>query len=219
MACHFSSFVLPPTATLAPLPHSSASTPSGPVTALTTTLAAAPVPHTFTTRLPSFWNAAVLTVAPNPALTRFVLVDPRANTSSSAHVNGHGSGAGLAPTDLFMIEARRHACLADLIRAGTPVMPRTRAHTMGSSSPGPPLLAEGSADSAASAKMGKKRESGMGLGIVGVGVGAEASGGGSSRAGASAAGCSSPTAGVHPSWVGSPPSWSGKGKAKAKGRW
>ncbi|KAG5650036.1 hypothetical protein H0H81_000999, partial [Sphagnurus paluster] len=165
----FSPFILPPTTTAAPLPQSPASTPSGPVTALTTALAAAPALHTFTTRLPSVWNAAILTVAANPTLTRVVLVDPRANTSSSTYGN---SSAGLAPTGLFMMEARRHARLVDLIRAGTPAMPRTRAHTMGSPTPSPPLPADGAHPAApgASAKMGNKREGAVGLGILGVGV-------------------------------------------------
>ncbi|KIK57447.1 hypothetical protein GYMLUDRAFT_229341 [Collybiopsis luxurians FD-317 M1] len=88
---------------------------SGPMSLLTTALAKSPSLHTFATHVPNVWNETILCVSQNPSLQKIVLGDPR---------------RGVMITGLFMSEARRHARLADLIKAGTPMI-RTRSHSLG----------------------------------------------------------------------------------------
>ncbi|KAG5349903.1 hypothetical protein C0989_001338 [Termitomyces sp. Mn162] len=112
----------PTSPTLPPLsftpPPSQPST--GPISSLASALAASPALHTFSTHLPSVWNTAIATIASNPALQRIALVQ---NTP-----------AAIPGTGLFLMEARRHPRLAELIAAGTPII-RSRAHTLGTRVP------------------------------------------------------------------------------------
>ncbi|KAF5391041.1 hypothetical protein D9757_003959 [Collybiopsis confluens] len=101
----------------APLTDSPPSSPvrSGPMSLLTTALSKSPSLHTFATHVPNIWNEAILCVSQNPSLQQIVLGDPR---------------IGVMITGLFMSEARKHARLVELIKAGTPMI-RTRAQTLG----------------------------------------------------------------------------------------
>ncbi|KAG5645373.1 hypothetical protein DXG03_006326 [Asterophora parasitica] len=224
-----------------PAPHrpTSATTTTGPISALTQALARAPALHTFTTHLPSVWNAAVLTISTNPSLERIGLLDGRCNTphtpglllpSPAGAVLSPTCGTGIVGTGLFLMEARRHVRLAELIRAGTPLM-RGRAHTMGtvasgaasaatatSSSdaagtpPPPPPLTTTTTGAVPGVGLAlRKRPSGVGLGLgVAVAVSADVcapaptTGNGITGSGA-----------VNPSWIGSPrPAAKGKGKGR-----
>lgn len=116
----------------------------GPITAMTHSLSTRPKLHTFSTLLPSVWNESILRVSTNPALERIILGDgqsvySRGNTWSgtdfyaapvSASIpvgpyfdsGNHGQGSILG-TGLFLMQARKHARLSELIRAGTYVSP------------------------------------------------------------------------------------------------
>ena len=138
--------------------------PEGPITSLTHALITRPKLRTFCTLLPSLWNETILRVSSNPNLECIVLGDgayrPRehthARTTSLTGKNFDGGVAydgGIVGTGLFLMQAKNHARLSDLIRAGTYVshsisyslysllfsmysqssrsIMRTRAHTMG----------------------------------------------------------------------------------------
>ena len=78
--------------------------------------------HTFSTYLPSLWNAAILCVSHNPALQRIVLGDGREPMDPYTYLGGAGeagSPAAIVGTGIFLMEARKHARLGELIRAGT----------------------------------------------------------------------------------------------------
>ncbi|KAG6901411.1 hypothetical protein C0995_012301 [Termitomyces sp. Mi166 len=107
-----------PFSSFSPAPH-------GPIAALASALASAPALHSFSTHLPSVWNAAIAAIASNPALHRICLTT---NSPSSPAIPGTG---------LFLMEARRHPRLAELITAGTPII-RSRAHTLGAPPPPAP---------------------------------------------------------------------------------
>ncbi|KAF8066675.1 hypothetical protein FPV67DRAFT_1495892 [Lyophyllum atratum] len=208
----FSPFAFPSNTTS--FPKTPATPGSGPVSLLAAALAAAPNLHAFTTHLPSVWNAAILAVSANPHLERIVLATPNANAGTSSGYGkgqGCGYGQGIIGTGLFLMEARRHQRLGELIRAGTPII-RTRAHTMGTPSPSPsPPPSSSSAPAVVGKKAGmEKRESGVGLGLrIDTGV----------TPGGSGSGSVSAVGGVCPSWLGrAGASAAGKGKGKGKGK-
>ncbi|KAF8962134.1 hypothetical protein BDZ97DRAFT_1759534 [Flammula alnicola] len=136
----------------------------GPITALTHSLSTRPKLHTLSTLLPSVWNETILRVSTNPSLQRIILGDGTGGGREQSHSRGvTWSGKdfyaapvcatlsngpvvegnhGIASTGLFLLQAKKHARLTDLIRVGTSIT-RTRAQTMGtmgipmSSSPTP----------------------------------------------------------------------------------
>ncbi|KAG6853277.1 hypothetical protein C0991_005548 [Blastosporella zonata] len=152
---------------------------SGPITALANALASSSSLHTFSTQLPSVWNTAIATIASNPRLERIVLAPACSVPSYSSPLASYpkysnwdsdiGQGysnsivtPALPGTGLFLMEARRHPRLAELIGAGTPII-RSRAHTLGTQrSPPPPSP---SAGASATSTSPSKRESGVGLGL------------------------------------------------------
>ncbi|GLB40965.1 hypothetical protein LshimejAT787_0901800 [Lyophyllum shimeji] len=151
------------------------STPgTGPVSQLSSALAAAPHLHTFTTHLPSVWNTSILSVSANPRLERIALLSPTCNPPLSSYscLNHDTTQQAIVPTGLFLMEARRHQRLGELIKAGTPII-RTRAHTMGTPSPSPspppppPPTTTSCVPSTSNTTAGGmgKRESGVGLGL------------------------------------------------------
>jgi hypothetical protein len=104
--------------------------------------------HTFTTQLPSVWNAAILNISANPRLERIILSDgsyessfpedpfyPCHLPSTKAFLppwrtipfSAQNSNAGVVGTGLFLMEARKHPRLSELIRAGM-LVTRGRAH-------------------------------------------------------------------------------------------
>ncbi|EIW75605.1 hypothetical protein CONPUDRAFT_169396 [Coniophora puteana RWD-64-598 SS2] len=94
-----------------------------PSRALGDALAHAPRLHTLRAQLPALWNDVVLRASDAPALERVVLY--------TAPAGGHlapADGAVLA-TGMYISEARKHARLGALIKAGTSMI-RTRAHTL-----------------------------------------------------------------------------------------
>ncbi|KAJ6598344.1 hypothetical protein DFH09DRAFT_1394532 [Mycena vulgaris] len=98
---------------------------------LTNALAAAPALHTLRTPPPALWAPPFLAVAANPALRRICLdsASPSSPSSSPAPRARPPLASGL-----FLVEARKHARLSELIRAGTPVIGggwRGRAWTVG----------------------------------------------------------------------------------------
>jgi len=121
---------------MASLPVSLSPAQLGPISSLTHALRTRPSLHTFSTQLPSVWNNAILSVSQNEALERIVLGDGHEPTSPHLGRGGYGTGRNMVPgTGLFLTEARKHPRLAELIRAGTPII-RSRAHTMGTVSIG-----------------------------------------------------------------------------------
>jgi len=110
-----------------------------PITALTLALSTRPRLHTFSTLLPSVWNEAILRVSNNPALERIILGD--GSVGMREQTQGRGvtwSGTdfyaapvsasipaapalegSIAGTGLFLMQARKHTRLSELIRAGT----------------------------------------------------------------------------------------------------
>lgn len=135
-------------------PPTSQHTSIGPTTQLSTALAHAPNLHTFTTQLPSVWNVAILTISTNPSLQRIIFSDGSYESSfpdDPFHAYplppaemflppwraipfspsaDQGSSMGVGGTGLFLMEARRHPRLSELIRAGT-WMTRARTNAMG----------------------------------------------------------------------------------------
>ena len=97
----------------------------GPITSLTHALITRPKLRTFCTLLPSLWNETILRISSNPNLECIVLGDGtyrHARSTSLYFDNGPafdaGSG-GIVGTGLFLTQAKKHARLSDLIRAGT----------------------------------------------------------------------------------------------------
>ena len=106
----------------------------GPITSLTRSLSTRPKLHTFCTLLPSLWNETILRVSANPALERIILGDGTlarggewsgkdfyAAPVSSCLPTGpyFETNQGIVGTGLFFVQARKHARLSELIRAGT----------------------------------------------------------------------------------------------------
>ncbi|KIM43774.1 hypothetical protein M413DRAFT_388504 [Hebeloma cylindrosporum] len=147
-----------------------------PITALTLALSTRPRLHTFSTLLPSVWNEAILRVSNNPALERIILGDGTGTGGGGGQSHyHHGKGAtmwsgkdfyaapvgasmpaapvfegSIAGTGLFLMQARKHTRLSELIRAGTSIM-RTRAQTMGTLAAAPNFPSASSSGSAAAA--------------------------------------------------------------------
>ncbi|KAH9475855.1 hypothetical protein JR316_0011415 [Psilocybe cubensis] len=140
----------------------------GPITALTQSLSTRPNLQTFCTLLPSVWNEVILRVSANPSLERIILGDGHSqNIRSSPFTNSRSStptwsskdhyagpvSVGLPPswphfematsgvmgTGLFMLQAKKHPRLTELIRAGTSIT-RPRAQTLDHSSPPLPII-------------------------------------------------------------------------------
>jgi hypothetical protein len=128
---------------------------AGPTAQLVHSLAYhAPSLRTFATQLPAVWNNAILTVSRNPNVEKVVLTSGAASvnapsypayacqppTSGSvtfphkAHLHAPvvqpAHVSGIPSSGLFMMEAKRHPRLTELIKAGTPFA-RTRARTVG----------------------------------------------------------------------------------------
>ncbi|KAJ6598340.1 hypothetical protein DFH09DRAFT_1131553 [Mycena vulgaris] len=101
---------------------------------LTAALAGAPALHTLRTPPPAVWSPPFLAVAANPALRRICLdAAPPSPPSSFAAPSAPRARPPLA-SGLFLVEARKHTRLSELIRAGTPVIGggwRGRAWTVG----------------------------------------------------------------------------------------
>lgn len=99
----------------------------GPITSLTHALITRPKLRTFCTLLPSLWNETILRVSSNPNLECIVLGDgtsrpTHARPTSLSGSNGFdydGGSGGIVGTGLFLMQARKHPRLSDLIRAGT----------------------------------------------------------------------------------------------------
>ncbi|KAG0704025.1 hypothetical protein DFH29DRAFT_914210 [Suillus ampliporus] len=74
-------------------------------------------------QLPAIWNELFLVISQNSALEQIAL---------------YAEGAdGILHTTMYMIEAKKHARLSELIKAGTSFI-RTRAHTTAAAVPSPP---------------------------------------------------------------------------------
>jgi len=126
--------------------HQSLPELQGPISSLTHALTTRPKLRTFCTLLPSLWNETILRISSNPNLECIVLGDGASRLREQTHVRKidsnfeHDGSYGIVGTGLFLMQARKHARLSDLIRAGTSIM-RTRAQTLGhasSPSPSPP---------------------------------------------------------------------------------
>ncbi|KAH7890463.1 hypothetical protein F5I97DRAFT_1798635 [Phlebopus sp. FC_14] len=79
-------------------------------------LSSSPRLHTIRAQLPAVWNTLLLVISSNPALDKIMLYSEPM------------FGYAVLGTGLYMLEARKHARLSDLIKAGTSII-RTRAHT------------------------------------------------------------------------------------------
>jgi hypothetical protein len=139
--------------------------PEGPISSLTHALTTRPKLRTFCTLLPSLWNESILRISSNPNLECIVLGDGASRLREQTHIRKidsnfeHDGSYGIVGTGLFLMQARKHARLSDLIWAGTYVffscfffslyltyrlhrsIMRTRAQTLGnasSPSPSPP---------------------------------------------------------------------------------
>ena len=138
----------------------------GPISSLAHALTTRPKLRTFCTLLPSLWNESILRISSNPNLECIVLGDGTSRLREQTHVRKidsnfeYDGSYGIVGTGLFLMQARKHARLSDLIRAGTYVffclliffslyltfqlsrsIMRTRAQTLGntpSPSPSPP---------------------------------------------------------------------------------
>ncbi|KAG6867836.1 hypothetical protein C0993_010470 [Termitomyces sp. T159_Od127] len=209
-----------PTSSFHPFSAFSASAPpsgpSGPITALATALAAAPALHTFSTHLPSVWNASIASVASNPALERICLYP------ASSRPDAAPGPAAIPGTGLFLMEARRHPRLAELIAAGTPII-RSRAHTLGSAAAAAAAAAPAPATTTTTTTTQQQKPA-IGLGLR-IDTSAEAISGAEAPASrryrsgvaghANASGSGS--GGINPAWMGpvrTPSSAGGKGKGR-----
>ncbi|KAF8347568.1 hypothetical protein F5887DRAFT_956388 [Amanita rubescens] len=110
----------------------------GPIARITHALSTRPKLHSFAAHLPSTWSNAILRVSTNKQLERIVLSDGRtdisiipeiAGAAFSAPATEHHQQHGVLGSGLFMMEARKHAKLIELIRAGTPFI-RSRTRSM-----------------------------------------------------------------------------------------
>jgi hypothetical protein len=98
----------------------------GPIVRLTHALSARPRLHTFAAHVPATWSEAILRVSTNKRLERIVLTDGRVDVSIIPEITGvmppapaAEQQAGVLGTGLFFTEARKHAKLIELIKAGT----------------------------------------------------------------------------------------------------
>ncbi|KAK2459970.1 hypothetical protein APHAL10511_007976 [Amanita phalloides] len=100
----------------------------GPIARLTRALSTRPKLHTFAAYLPSIWSDAILRVSTNKRLERIVLSDGRSDVCIIPEVAGVACSSpageqyqqnGVLGTGLFFMEAKKHAKLIELIRAGT----------------------------------------------------------------------------------------------------
>lgn len=139
--------------------HQSSPELQGPISSLTHALTTRPKLRTFCTLLPSLWNESILRISSNPNLECIVLGDGASRLREQTHVRKtdsnfeHDGSYGIVGTGLFLMQARKHARLSDLIRAGTYVflhslvffslyltsllsrsIMRTRAQTLGNAS-------------------------------------------------------------------------------------
>lgn len=105
--------------------HSPRAEHQGPITSLTNALTTRPKLRTFCTLLPSLWNESILRVSNNPNLECIVLGDGASRSREQTHVRKadnsfeYDGACGIVGTGLFLTQARKHARLSDLIRAGT----------------------------------------------------------------------------------------------------
>ncbi|KAJ6618140.1 hypothetical protein B0H10DRAFT_1947761 [Mycena sp. CBHHK59/15] len=108
---------------------------------LAAALTAAPALHTLRTPLPALWAPALCQIADNPTLQRICLGGEPSDREGGARgcgVKGYSAGTGspeqpyILGTGLFFAEARKHARLSEVVRAGTGIL-RGRAQTMGAS--------------------------------------------------------------------------------------
>lgn len=86
-------------------------------------LSHAPKLRSLKAQLPVIWNDSFLTISKNSTLEQIAL-----------YVEGSD---GILHTTMYMMEARKHARLSELIKVGTSFI-RTRAHTTASAVPSPP---------------------------------------------------------------------------------
>lgn len=99
----------------------------GPITSLTHALITRPKLRTFCTLLPSLWNETLLRVSTNPNLECIILGDgvsrqqmhARTTSLSGRSLDYDSASGGIIGTGLFLTQAKKHARLSDLIRAGT----------------------------------------------------------------------------------------------------
>ena len=100
----------------------------GPIARLTHALSTRPKLHSFAAHLPSTWSNAILRVGTNKRLERIVLSDGRSDICIIPEITGamfsaptteHHHQHGVLGSGLFMMEARKHVKLIELIRAGT----------------------------------------------------------------------------------------------------
>jgi hypothetical protein len=97
----------------------------GPISSLSHALTTRPKLRTFCTLLPSLWNESILRISSNPNLECIVLGDGASRLREQTHVRKndsnfeHDGSYGIVGTGLFLMQARKHARLSDLIRAGT----------------------------------------------------------------------------------------------------
>ena len=108
---------------LAPLTANLLPAQEGPISSLTHALTTRPKLRTFCTLLPSLWNETILRVSTNPNLECIVLAD---GSTRPKHFDGgfayDGGSGGIVGTGLFLMQAKNHSRLSDLIRAGTYVL-------------------------------------------------------------------------------------------------
>ncbi|KAG2357564.1 hypothetical protein BDR07DRAFT_1612453 [Suillus spraguei] len=86
-------------------------------------LSRAPKLRSLKAQLPEVWNELFLTISENPTLEQVAL-----------YVEGLD---GILHTTMYMMQARKHARLSELIKVGTSFI-RTRAHTTAAAVPSPP---------------------------------------------------------------------------------
>ena len=102
----------------------------GPIARLTHALATRPKLHSFAAHLPSTWSNAILRISTNKRLERIVLGDGRSDICIIPEITDTAFSApateqhqhqqhALLGSGLFFMEARKHAKLIELIKAGT----------------------------------------------------------------------------------------------------
>ncbi|KAF8841500.1 hypothetical protein BDN67DRAFT_949553 [Paxillus ammoniavirescens] len=99
------------------------------------------------TQLPAIWNELLLVMSSNPSLEKMTLYSESAFGPARSRTPGPPAIKGacnddyenaILGTGLFMMEAKKHARLSELIRAGTSFI-RTRAHTTIATASGQPV--------------------------------------------------------------------------------
>ncbi|KIJ62280.1 hypothetical protein HYDPIDRAFT_114775 [Hydnomerulius pinastri MD-312] len=102
-------------------------------------LSTAPRLHSVRAQLPAVWNNILLVVSSNPSLEKVMLYSESMfgihykSTLGPAGIKGSSNSTddnenAILGTGLYMMEAKKHARLSELIKAGTSII-RTRAHT------------------------------------------------------------------------------------------